>query len=288
MSFKTKLNLFSLLVIALLPLGILWYARTHRPARPVPPPPRKEINVTIIPGWNLRDIADNWVKLGLIKTPEDLFGYTGTPAVDYRTHGEAEPVKRIVTSTEFDVLFASKPTTVSYEGYLLPETYRVYSDAKPDEVLKKIFSVFRDRVLPEWSEELKRQDKTFFELLTMASILQDEARTPEDKKMVADILWRRLKRGMALQVDSSVHYVSARTGDVFTTKEERSAESPWNTYKYPGLPLGPIGNPSLASIEAALYPTTNEYWYFLTGNDGKMYYARTLDEHNANRYRYLR
>ena len=202
MSFNQKAIIFCFICIIALPaLGIWHYKKTH-PTKIAPLPNRPEVSLTIIPGWNLRDIADNWVKLGLIKTPEDLFGYTGTPAVDYRTHGEAEPVKRIVTSTEFDVLFASKPTTVSYEGYLLPETYRVYSDAKPDEVLKKIFSVFRDRVLPEWTEELKRQDKTFFELLTMASILQDEARTPEDKKMVADILWRRLKRGMALQVDS--------------------------------------------------------------------------------------
>ncbi len=288
MSFKTKLNLFSLLIIALIPFGILWYARTHRPPPPPPPEPRKEINLTIIPGWNLRDVADDWVKKGIVKTPEELFAYTGTPATDYRIHASAEPVRRIVTSTDFDVLFSSKPNTISYEGYLFPETYRVYADAKPDEVLKKIFDVFRDRVPVAWSEELTRQNKSFFDVLTMASILEDEAKTVDDKKIVADILWRRLKRGMRLQVDSSVHYVSARTGDVFTTKQEREADSPWNTYKYEGLPLGPIGNPSLVSIEAALYPTTNSYWYFLTGRNGKMQYAKTYDEHMRNVNKYLR
>ena len=288
MSFKTKLNLFSLFIIALIPFGILWYVRTHRPPPPPPPEPRKEINLTIIPGWNLRDVADDWVKKGIVKTPEELFAYTGTPATDYRTHASAEPVRRIVTSTDFDTLFSSKPNTISYEGYLFPETYRVYADAKPDEVLKKIFGVFRDRVPAAWSEELTRQNKSFFDVVTMASILENEAKTVDDKKIVADILWRRLKRGMRLQVDSSVHYVSARTGDVFTTKQEREADSPWNTYKYEGLPLGPIGNPSLASIEAALYPITNSYWYFLTGHDGAMHYAKTYDEHLRNVNKYLR
>jgi UPF0755 protein len=288
MSLKTKLNFFSLLVIALIPFGILWYSRTHRPPPPPPPEPRKEVTITIIPGWNLRDVADDWVKKGIVKTPEELFAYTGTPATDYRTHASAEPVRRIVTSTDFDILFSSKPNTISYEGYLFPETYRVYADAKPDEVLKKIFGVFRDRVPAAWSEELKRQNKSFFDMLTMASILEDEAITIDDKKIVADILWRRLKRGMRLQVDSSVHYVSARTGDVFTTKQEREADSPWNTYKYQGMPLGPIGNPSLTSIEAALYPITNSYWYFLAGRDGKMQYAKTYEEHMRNVVKYLR
>jgi UPF0755 protein len=139
-----------------------------------------------------------------------------------------------------------------------------------------------------WSEELTRQNKSFFDVLTMASILENEAKTVDDKKIVADILWRRLKRGMRLQVDSSVHYVSARTGDVFTTKQEREALSPWNTYKYEGLPLGPIGNPSLASIEAALYPTINSYWYFLSGSDGTIHYAKTFEEHRLNISKYVR
>jgi cell division protein YceG involved in septum cleavage len=139
MSLSSKITTFSLVVIMLFPLGILWYVRAHRPPPPPPPEPRKEINLTIIPGWNLRDVADDWVKKGIVKTPEELFAYTGTPATDYRTHASAEPVRRIVTSTDFDILFSSKPNTISYEGYLFPETYRVYADAKPDEVLQKIF-----------------------------------------------------------------------------------------------------------------------------------------------------
>jgi UPF0755 protein len=80
-----------------------------------------------------------------------------------------------------------------------------------------------------------------------------------------------------------VHYAVDRTGDVFTTSKEREFESPWNTYKYPGLPLGPIANPGIESIKATLYPEKNNYWYFLAGKDGTIYYGRTLEEHNANK-----
>lgn len=286
MSFKTKLNLFSLLVLAIIPLAILWYYHNHHP-KPVPPPPRKEINITIIPGWTLRQVADDWVEKGLIKTPDELFYYTGTPAADYRNRGEAEPVHRIVTSTDFDMLFSSKPTTVSYEGYLFPETYRVYADATVPEVLRKIFSTMAARITPDFTEDLRRQGKSFFDVLTVASILEREASTPEDKKMVADILWRRLKKGMPLQLDSTVSYIFATTGTVFTTAAERQSSSPWNTYQHKGLPLGPIANPDIPTLTAALDSTPNTYWYFLVGKDGEMRYAATYDEHLANIAKYL-
>ncbi len=289
MSLKTILNGISIIIIVVLAIvGGRFYLDHRRPPAPPVPVPRQEINITIIPGWNLRQIADDWVKKGLLTTPDELFYYTGAPATDYRTRGEAEPVRRIVTSTEYDALFASKPATISYEGYLFPETYRVYADAKPDEVLKKIFGVFKQRLPGEWLKEIDAQGKTFFEILTMASVLEDEVRTATDRKMVADIFWRREKRGMRLQADSTVHYVSARTGDVFTTEQERDMDSPWNTYKNSGLPLGPIGNPTLASIEAAIYPTPNDYFYFLTDREGTVHYSRTYDEHLAKVNRYLR
>jgi UPF0755 protein len=122
----------------------------------------------------------------------------------------------------------------------------------------------------------------------MASLIEDEARTPEDRRLVSDILRRRLAKGWALQLDSTVHYAVDKTGTVFTTDRERDSLSLWNTYKYPGLPPGPISNPSLDSIDAALNPTKNDNWYFLSGTDGKMHYATTLEEHTANRYKYLR
>jgi UPF0755 protein len=126
------------------------------------------------------------------------------------------------------------------------------------------------------------------QFLTLASIVEKETRHDIDRPIVADILARRLQRGWALQVDSSVHYAVDRSGDIFTTAKERESDSYWNTYKYPGLPPGPISSPSLESIRAVLYPQANDYWYFLSDTNGSMHYAKTLEEHNRNVYKYLR
>lgn len=289
MSLNSKIITFCLVVIVIILSfgGYKYYRRTHRTY--TPPPPRPEMMITIIPGWTLRDIAADWVKKGLIKTPEELYEYTGKPAVDYRAHGVAEPVRRLfATDTAFANLFADKPTTVSYEGYIWPDTYRVYADAAVPEILKKIFTEMNAKITPELRAEAKKQNKGLFEVLTMASIIEKEVQGEGDRKLVSDILWSRIARGMRLQVDSSVHYISARMGDVFTTTKEREVESPWNTYKHAGLPLGPIANPDLGAIKAALYPEKNDYLYFLTGNDGKNRFAKTLEEHNANIRKYLR
>ncbi len=104
---------------------------------------------------------------------------------------------------------------------------------------------------------------------------------------MADLFLRRLEKGWALQADSTVHYISGRNGDVFTKKTERDVDSLWNTYKYPGLPPGPISTPSIESIMAVVYPKANPYWYFLTDLEGGVHYGKTLDEHNTNRFTYL-
>ena len=126
------------------------------------------------------------------------------------------------------------------------------------------------------------------EVMIMASLLEREVRGVEDKKMVADLFWRRYDNNWALQADSTVHFVSGKNGSVFTTKEDRDSLSPWNTYKYPGLPLGPIAHPSLSSIEAAIYPEKNNYWYFLTDLEGGVHYGTDLEGHNRNVQKYLR
>jgi UPF0755 protein len=267
--------------------GYKYYRRTH--PKYTPPPPRPEVTITIIPGWTLRDVAADWIKKGLIKTPEDLYRYTGAPAADYRTRAVSEPVPKLfATDTAFAGLFDDKPATISYEGYLWPDTYRVYADASVPEILRKIFLEMNSKITPDLRAEIKRQDKSLFEILTMASVIEKEVQGEKDRAIVSDILWSRIARGMRLQVDSSVHYVTGKTGNVFTSDEDRHSPSPWNTYEHAGLPLGPIGNPALDAIHSALYPEKNDYLYFLTGNDGKNYFAKTLDEHNQNVYKYLR
>jgi len=287
MSLNFKLTIISLFIIIALPVGGFWYYR-HTHPKYIPLPPRKEINITIIPGWNLRQIADDWIKKGIIKTADELFELLGEPAYNYKAAGTVAPDLNLVSAsgTPLYPLLWEKPTGVSYEGFLYPDTYRIYADAKPPEVLKKIFDNLEEKITPEMRAEIKKQGKSFYEILTMASVVQKEAPAGE-MGMVADIFWRRNKQNWAMQSCATVNYITGKN-DPGVSDKDRAIDSLFNTYKYPGLPLGAISNPSLEAIKAVIYSTKNNYWYFMAGTDGVTHYARTLDEHNINVAKYLR
>lgn len=288
MSLNKKIIIISILILLALTLAGFWYYR-HNRAKYTPLPPRAEIRITIIPGWNLRQVAEDWVKKGIIKTPEELYTILGTPAYDYSAHKKQAPILAMaaVTDTLQYPLLQTRAANVSYEGYLFPDTYQVYADAKAEDVLKKIFDNLEEKITPEMRAEMKKQNKSFFEILTMASLLEKEANTTEDMAIVADIFWRRLKQNWALQSCASVNYITGKSLPA-VSNQDKAMDSFYNTYKYPGLPLGPISNPGLSAIKAALYPTPNNYWYFLSDEEGKMHYARTLEEHNFNKVEYLK
>lgn len=288
MAVHTKLNIFFLFLIAsMVGAGFLYYKYTHPKYIPPSIEPRKEIDITIIPGWNIRQIATDWVKKGIINQEEELFLMLGEPAKNYKAGGEKAPVLEMAGDPEWAELFADKPANVSYEGYLFPDTYRVYADSKAEDVLKKIFSNLNEKITPEMRGEIKKQNKTFYEILTMASVIEKEAPTKSDMAMVADIFWRRYDQNWALQSCATVNYITGKN-DPGVTNEDKETNSLFNTYKYPGLPLGAISNPGLTAITATIYPSKNNNWYFMSDKDGITHYARTLDEHNANVYRYLR
>lgn len=240
-----------------------------------------EKTITIIPGWDLRDIAAYFVKEGIASTTEDVYKITGKPAIDYRNSSDA-----VSNIGEFSVLH-DKLGYVSYEGYLAPETYRIFKNASVTDAVKKLIAERDAQFTPQMYEAIKKSGHTVFEVLTMASLLEREVQGVEDRAIVADIFWRRFEKNWALQADSSVHYAVGKKKEVFTTSEDRDSTSLWNTYKYPGLPLGPISNPEIESITAAIYPKTNDYWYFLTASNGEVKYAKTLEEHNENKVKYL-
>jgi len=241
-----KLNLLLLGIIIISSFGFFTVRYFNRP-KYIPPPPREEINITIIPGWNLRQIAADWVKKGLIKEEKELFELVGEPAKNYRLLGVKAPILEWAAIGTLAELFSEKSEYVSYEGYFLPETYRVYADAKPEEIVKKIFSVLDNRITREMRAEVLRQEKSWFDILTMASIVEREARTEKDMKIVADIFWRRNNIKWALQSCATVNYITGKN-DPAISAVDRQIDSFYNTYKYSGLPLGPIGNPSLKAI----------------------------------------
>jgi len=245
-------------------------------------PSQSEREITIIPGWTLRDIATYFEKEE-IATKKEFYDLLGEPAVNYKTVLGGPKVL-----FELEV-FSDKPKYVSFEGYFAPDTFRVFADASLEEIIKKLMKHRDDQFTDQMYEDIKKSNRTVFEVITIASILEKEVRGLEDKKIVSDLFWRRYDSNWALQADSTVHYAVGTDGSVFTKKEDRESTSPWNTYKYLGLPIGPISNPSIESIMAAIYPEKNDYWYFLTTLDtGEVKYGKTLEQHNANVQKYLR
>ncbi len=243
-------------------------------------PARAEKTITIIPGWSIRDVATYLEKEGWGKA-EDVFALTGTPA---KLQNDATGARAWWGESK---LLTDKPRNVSIEGYLAPDTYQVFADATLTDILGKLIDEREKQFTGEMYAAIVRAKRTPHEILTMASFVEMEVRRPEDRTKVADIFWRRVDAGWGLQADSSVHYVVGKSGSVFTTAADRATNNPWNTYKYAGLPPGPIANPSLGSIQAAITPELNDFWYFLTDLEGSVHYAKDLDEHNRNRAKYL-
>lgn len=242
-----------------------------------------ERTITILEGWGIREIGEYLEREGVLRA-EELKRVTGTPAVDYRRDEKAN--RPFDVAAEFP-LVGGKPDYVSLEGYLFPDTYRIKRDEAPEEVVRTMLRTLELRIDESLRQEIEASGHTVFEILTIASIIEREVQSNADRYLISDVLWRRLEAGIALQVDSSVNYVTGKKTPSISFVD-RDIDSPYNTYQYPGLPLGPIGNPGRASILAAIRPKANQYWYFLAGTDGVIHYGRTLEEHGENRARYLR
>jgi UPF0755 protein len=172
------------------------------------------------------------------------------------------------------------------EGYLFPETYFFAPMATADIILSRMSDTFKAKIKP-YEEEIKASVRSSEDIVKMASILEAEVQTDADRKMVADLLWRRLDAGMALQVDSSIGYILSKTSAQLTVADLRT-DNPYNTYVYKGLPPTPISNPGIESIEAALRPTHNDYLFYLSDKNGITHFAKTYAEHLANKKKYIK
>ena len=169
----------------------------------------------------------------------------------------------------------------SLEGYLFPDTYRVYVDELPNAFLKKQLDEFAKRY-PRLQDEAAKQRRTVRDIIILASIVEKEVANPDDRKIVAGIFWNRLQDHMPLQSDATVNYISVG-GHTRPTIDELAIDSVYNTYTHAGLPPGPICNPGDDALEAALHPAATPYRFFLTDDAGKLYVAKTFTEHIRNR-----
>ena len=231
--------------------------------------------VTILPGSRAAEIADQLAGRGIVSRAEFL---------------------TLVDEGEFTNEFLlDRPPGMSLEGYLAPGTYQFAKDTPPREVIQQMLDRFGEEYTPAMREETAARGYTVHQLVTLASIVEREIVRPEERPIIAGVYINRLSLGMKLQADPTVQYAvagqdpkpsAAGYWKPSLSDADLDYNSPYNTYRYDGLPPGPICNPGSASIAAVLDPIKSDYLYFVAKPDGTHAFAKTLQEHDANVARY--
>jgi len=212
--------------------------------------------VTVRPGANLYDVSELLKEKKLV-TAEAFLATASSPAI----------LRRLEIPGE------------SAEGYLFPDSYIFVKPVTPEEVLEFMVRQFRRKVPQDAEKRAREAGLSLHQVVTIASIIEKETGVDEEKPIVSAVIRRRLALGMPLQMDPTVIYGMKRFDGTVTRKDLRTA-GPYNTYLNRGLPPGPIANPGLAALAAALNPSNSEYLFFVSRNDGSHTFSRTLSEHN--------
>jgi UPF0755 protein len=275
----------------------------------------------VTPGTNVREIGSNLKKEGLIKDPVIFFLYvkkerldTKIQAGDFRLSANmsipeileqlqsgtidiwvtipeglrAEEVAEILSTKMPNYDESWEALLVQNEGYLFPDTYLIPRDADGERAVEIMRNTFFEKVsslgLTETSPNLNR-------VVTMASLIERESRIDSEKPLIASVIQNRINDGMSLDIDATLQYiVGEKNGKWWSvpTGEEKSINSLYNTYRNVGLPPGPICNPGIGAIAAALNPAESEYYFYIHDTNGQVHFAKTNAEHDANVSKYLR
>ena len=269
-------------------------------------------------GRDLFKIAENLEKEGLIKNKFLFDFYVITrgmsrklQAGDYLFSSSmsiTEIVKKIIsgevtkrevtipegfTIKQIEERLNLKLPETDLEGFLFPDTYQFSYGVGAEEVVRKMLDNFDKKLTPALRKEIAAQGKTIFEIVTMASLLEKEVKTKEEKEIASGIFWKRIKEGRTLDSCATIAYILGGGNWTFEAMRKEIAkgkeiDSPYNTYKYLGLPAGPICNPGLESILAAVYPKDSKYWYYFSTPEGETIFSKTLEEHNIAQVEYLK
>lgn len=227
-----------------------------------------ESSITFYPGATLIDKSD---------TPE-------SKKLDVRTALMRSGYNDAEITTAFNKnydgpLFMGRPNGADIEGYVYGDTYRFNKDATVEQVLQRAFDKFYEVVKEnDLIEKYKSHGLSLYQGITFASIVQSEAHNSNDQKQVAQVFYSRLSMGMQLGSDVTYQYIADKLG----VARDTNLDSPYNTRRYAGLPPGPISTPGLSALLAVAEPAGGDYLYFLSGDDHKIYFAHTNDEHEAN------
>ena len=270
-----KKLLITIVIILLLLSGLglysaLKYRQSVRQQRATAKAP--QTSITLLEGWSNKQIADYLTGQHIIAEPVDFLS----------------AVKNFDTTAYNSLL--SKNAQGNLQGFLFPDTYFIPTQPASGQnisqiIIKKALDNFAQKVTEQMRQQAKAQGLSLYQIVTLASVIEKEAGQTGDKPAIAGIFYNRMKIGMPLESDATISYV---TGSATISADDKKIASPYNTYLNKGLPQGPICNPSLSSIEAALYPAASDYIYFLTDpKTGKAIFAKTYEEHLKNKQKYL-
>ncbi|MFC1595007.1 endolytic transglycosylase MltG [Patescibacteria group bacterium] len=309
----------SLLIIAgLLLMGGAVFSRAYDFGIVSPPFVEEGQILVVLKGDSAEDVADNLLQEGMIRSKPSFILYLRLLDLEnnlrsgiFAFSGEvsiSQIIERLTTSSnvrkitiqegwdredianyfEEEGIFTKEEfieASEDLEGYLFPDTYSIFEDALPYEVARLMYDNFHEKTA-DLLEEIHGNGRTLDEIAIMASLIEKESYDSEDRKMISGILWKRIDNNYPLQVDATVGYLTGKTSKQMSLEDLR-IDSPYNTYVYKGLPVAPISNPSLNSIEAAIFPKESPHWFYLHDRNGNPHYARTFEEHKRNKARFL-
>lgn len=276
-------------------------------------------------GESIRQISSRLAKDGLIRSPTAFFiwiKYSGIErnlqAGEYKlkksmdakqvakelTHGKLDTWITLIEGWRIEEIAAKLSKEfdmpevefikVAKEGYMFPDTYNITQEATAGAISDLFISNFNKKITSQMLSDLKSQNISLDEAVILASIVEREGSNDGDRPVIAGILLNRLKIGMPLQADATLQYALGYQSEERSwwkkqlTAKDKEVDSEYNTYKYNGLPPGPISNPGLSSLKAVIYPAKTDYMYYLHDPSGKIHYAQDLSGHNQNIQKYLR
>lgn len=233
------------------------------------PAPQPSVSITIPEGFSIQQIAERLDKQGAA-TKDDFLQ-------------EIQAMSRYQQDYDFLQIV---PQEADLTGFLFPDTYDFYKNSQAEIVVKKILDNFADKLDEDMRQDIQAQNKTIFEIIIMASIIEKEVVSDQDRALVSGIFWQRIRDNYPLESCATIAFAldlnKWRYSDL-----DLEVDSPYNTYKNIGLPPGPICNPGLSAIKAAIYPQGSDYYYFLSASSGQTVFSKTHEEHINNKVKYL-
>lgn len=231
-----------------------------------------EIKITIPEGWSVRKIDEKLAEAGLVKEGEFMNYKIDTGGYEFLKDNS--------------LIINHLSLIIDLNGYFFPDTYFFDKDSTIEEIAEKILDNFDKKLTGDLKNEIKNQNKTIFGIITLASIVQNEAASPDEMKTIAGVFYNRLNIGYPLESDATINYITEKNLRQPTIADTK-VKSLYNTYLHTGLPPGPISNPGIDAILAAIYPENTDYFFFLHPLDGPTVFSKTLKEHNAAKAKYL-